>query len=83
MSEKKNYLRRRCPSRKVGAPSTGEGNLQGLDILHGWETLRTLKMALPDAIYNDKASLSMQAPLRLFQPRGLTQIRSDQSLSCV
>lgn len=73
MSEKKNYLRRPCPNRKVGAPSTGAGTLQGLDILHGWETLRTLKMALPDTTYNDKASLSMQAPLRPFQPRGLTR----------
>ena len=83
MSEKKNYLSRRCPSRKVGAPSTGSGTLQRLDILRAWETLRTLKLALPDVIYNDKASLFMQAPLRPFQPRGQTQIRSDQSLSCV
>ena len=57
--------------------------MQRLDILRAWETLRTLKLALPDVIYNDKASLFMQAPLRPFQPRGLTQIRSDQSLSCV
>lgn len=69
----KNHLRRCYHNRKVGAPSMGAGTLQGLDVLHGWETLRTLKMALSDAVYNDKASLSTQVPFRPFYPQDLTR----------